>query len=262
MTEWLSVVDRAVRLVSDLADLDDPAEFAVVALPRLADLVGCDLVTYNEIGRSPPRVRYVDYPAGMLAPATRAVFTAHLHEHPLVNHYRSSGDGRPVMISDFLTHRQFHALGLYAEFFSKVPVEHQLAVVLSEPGPEVVGVAFNRVGRDFTDADRELLALLRRPLMRALQRTRERHQANTVLATAVPTQRAALTDREVQVLELVSLGRTNGAIARALGVSPRTVAKHLEHAYRKLEVTSRTAAVLGARQRPDRWPGARAEGAS
>jgi hypothetical protein len=37
-------------------------------------------------------------------------------------------------------------------------------------------------------------------------------------------------------------GRTNRAIAHALEVSPRTVAKHLEHIYRKLGVSSRAAA--------------------
>jgi DNA-binding CsgD family transcriptional regulator len=47
-------------------------------------------------------------------------------------------------------------------------------------------------------------------------------------------------------LRLAALGRTNSAIARALDVSPRTVAKHLEHIYRKLDVTSRTSAVFAA----------------
>ncbi len=54
---------------------------------------------------------------------------------------------------------------------------------------------------------------------------------------------AGLTGREIRVLELVAAGRTNQAIAHALGVSPRTVAKHLEHAYRKLDVPNRAAAV-------------------
>ena len=49
------------------------------------------------------------------------------------------------------------------------------------------------------------------------------------------------------MLELVALGRTNSCIARALDVSPRTIAKHLEHIYRKFGVTSRAAAVYRAR---------------
>jgi DNA-binding CsgD family transcriptional regulator len=57
---------------------------------------------------------------------------------------------------------------------------------------------------------------------------------------------ADLTDRELQLLELVALGNTNTAIARKLGISPRTVAHHLDSAYRKLDVTSRAAAVYRA----------------
>ena len=58
---------------------------------------------------------------------------------------------------------------------------------------------------------------------------------------------AQLTSREVEILELVAAGRTNVAIARALDLSPRTVAKHLEHVYRKLGVSNRAAAVASTR---------------
>ena len=62
----------------------------------------------------------------------------------------------------------------------------------------------------------------------------------------------ALTAREREVLLLVAEGRTNQAIGHALQVSPRTVAKHLEHAYRKLDVSCRVQAVALAlpQQRP------------
>jgi DNA-binding NarL/FixJ family response regulator len=51
-----------------------------------------------------------------------------------------------------------------------------------------------------------------------------------------------LTRRERQILELVAVGQENEAIALELGIAPATVAKHLEHAYRKLGVQNRTAA--------------------
>ncbi len=54
---------------------------------------------------------------------------------------------------------------------------------------------------------------------------------------------ALLTAREREVLVLVAEGRTNQAIGHALQVSPRTVAKHLENAYRKLDVSCRVQAV-------------------
>lgn len=60
-----------------------------------------------------------------------------------------------------------------------------------------------------------------------------------------------LTPRERQVLERVAAGDANLVIARRLRVSPRTVEKHLEHAYAKLGVTSRTAALARLREITD-----------
>jgi DNA-binding NarL/FixJ family response regulator len=42
------------------------------------------------------------------------------------------------------------------------------------------------------------------------------------------------------------MGRTNTAIARLLEISPRTVARHLDNIYRKLDVSGRAAAVYRA----------------
>lgn len=54
--------------------------------------------------------------------------------------------------------------------------------------------------------------------------------------------RFQLTEREVQVLRWVACGKTNRDIGDILGLSPRTVNKHLEHVYVKLGVETRTAA--------------------
>lgn len=52
-----------------------------------------------------------------------------------------------------------------------------------------------------------------------------------------------LTRREVQVLRGVRAGLTNVQISSRLGVSHRTVGKHLEHVYAKMGFTNRAAAV-------------------
>jgi DNA-binding CsgD family transcriptional regulator len=51
-----------------------------------------------------------------------------------------------------------------------------------------------------------------------------------------------LTARETDVLVLVARGRSNRDTAAILGVSPRTVQKHLENCFRKLGVSDRSAA--------------------
>ncbi|AMR82236.1 response regulator [Cupriavidus nantongensis] len=63
-------------------------------------------------------------------------------------------------------------------------------------------------------------------------------------SAAVPV----LTPREAEVMAWVARGKTNRDIAEILGMSPRTVNKHLEHIYEKLGVETRTAAVAAARR--------------
>jgi DNA-binding NarL/FixJ family response regulator len=56
------------------------------------------------------------------------------------------------------------------------------------------------------------------------------------------TSELGLTTREAEVLSWLSKGKTNRDIAQILGLSPRTVDKHLEQIYAKLGVENRTAA--------------------
>jgi len=51
---------------------------------------------------------------------------------------------------------------------------------------------------------------------------------------------AVLTDRERQIVRLVSLGLSNKAIGRQLSVTEGTIKLHLNHIYRKLEIHNRT----------------------
>ena len=57
-----------------------------------------------------------------------------------------------------------------------------------------------------------------------------------------------LTSRELAVLHLLVEGCTALAMAHRLGISVRTVQKHLEHVYRKLGVGDRLGAVLTAQR--------------
>jgi DNA-binding CsgD family transcriptional regulator len=257
----LHTLRQAVLLVDTLADLADPAGFPGLVLPALARLVGCDVITYNEIALDGGEVRYADYPCGIREAALGEVFASHVHEHPLVAYYQMSGDPGPVKISDFLSQRQFHRLGLYADFYRSLAVEHQMALALPAQGKQIVGIAFNRSRTDFTEQERAVLAVLHGPLASGLERARLRNLAQQALAAAAAppvmqpgaaaaAEPAELTSREAQILQLVAAGRTNTAIARTLDVSPRTIAKHLEHIYRKLGVTSRAAAVSRGVARP------------
>ena len=49
----------------------------------------------------------------------------------------------------------------------------------------------------------------------------------------------ALSQRELEIARLVARRKSNKAIAKALGISPRTVSTHLSNAFQKLEIGSR-----------------------
>jgi DNA-binding CsgD family transcriptional regulator len=66
---------------------------------------------------------------------------------------------------------------------------------------------------------------------------------SALVLTEEPAALSALTAREANVLRALAAGKSTKEIARNLWVTPATVSKHLEHIYRKLGVTSRTAAL-------------------
>ena len=66
----------------------------------------------------------------------------------------------------------------------------------------------------------------------------------------LPPDPQSLTRRERDVIERVRTGETNAQIATALGISVATVRKHLENAYRRLDVSTRTAALARTAARP------------
>ena len=61
-------------------------------------------------------------------------------------------------------------------------------------------------------------------------------------------QPGGLTEREVEVLTLVAIGRSNRDVAEELSISQKTVARHLSNIFGKLRVSTRTEAAAYAFQ--------------
>jgi DNA-binding CsgD family transcriptional regulator len=101
-------------------------------------------------------------------------------------------------------------------------------------GHGVACIAVYRHGRAFDASERALLAVARASVVTA-QRVLARRPA--------PRRWNGVTARESEVLETLAAGLTPTQAARRLQISPRTVHKHLEHAYRKLGVTHLAAAI-------------------
>jgi ATP/maltotriose-dependent transcriptional regulator MalT len=102
----------------------------------------------------------------------------------------------------------------------------------------LLGQAARTVGDEET-ARLELAAA--RAAFERLDAAPDVERVDALLAWDTPTPRG-LTAREVEVLRLVAHGRSNREIGAELFISEHTVARHLSNIFRKLEVTSRSAA--------------------
>jgi DNA-binding NarL/FixJ family response regulator len=69
------------------------------------------------------------------------------------------------------------------------------------------------------------------------------------LAGSPPPPPGGLSPRELEVLRLIARGRTNRDIATGLGISERTVDRHVSNIFTKLDVSSRAAATAFAYER-------------
>jgi len=148
-------------------------------------------------------------------------------------------------VSDFYSARQWHSTIPHTDYFRPLGMEHVLQLCL----PGRLGAAawcesgakmmfFRAPGPDFSERDRDLLALLQPHLHQAyVDAERRRHGT------------PRLTPRQQELMHLIAAGHTNAKIARQLGITEGTVRSHLEDIYKRLQVSSRAAAV--ARAFPD-----------
>jgi DNA-binding CsgD family transcriptional regulator len=105
-----------------------------------------------------------------------------------------------------------------------------------------IGVALRQLG-DVDSAELEFEAARR--MFRDLGAAPDLARVDT-LSGAAATGPQGLSAREVEVLRLVAAGKTNRAIAEDLGISERTVDRHVSNIFTKLDVSSRSAATAYA----------------
>src|SRR5215469_3078592 len=86
----LTGLRHAVQLVDGLTEVDNPEDFAGLALPGLARLIGCDSLSFTVLGAEAGHVSVTHHPDGISSPGSVAAFAAYVHEHPLANHYRAT----------------------------------------------------------------------------------------------------------------------------------------------------------------------------
>lgn len=234
--EARALLDIAGAIVYDV----QAGAFTPECLTALLELVEADWVTYCEgpIGprRSQVKAEVETRPFVGHTAELEAIFDRHFHEYTLG--CQLAPECGVVLIGDVTTERAWHRTGVYNEWCRVVHIEPQAKLSLRVPGSEFGRTLMfdlaDDVRRTFGERERTMLTLIRPSFMRPIASAEAlgaRHRA------------LGLTARELEVLDLVRNGMTNGEIAGTLVVSPTTVRSHLEHAFAKLGAHTRTEAI-------------------
>jgi DNA-binding CsgD family transcriptional regulator len=144
-------------------------QFPTRVLEAVGSLVRAEYVRFDELDL--PAGRHVGVgdsaDGNRLVDALNPVFEHFMGEHPLVERFQRTRDGRAYPISGQVSRAAFHRTGLYNEFFRHLEVEDQLVACLPTPPTEIVGLVFNRQRRGFKPRDAQIVNLLRPHLIQA-----------------------------------------------------------------------------------------------
>jgi DNA-binding CsgD family transcriptional regulator len=256
---------RAFALLNRLTECAVPgASFGRDGVRALLEVVPAEFATLSECFLASGHRRVSGLSGIALSGADIESFDRHFYSHPLVRYHgvrRGQGVRR---ISDELSMSEFRRTALYADHYRRIGIDRVIALPLLNDGRMLVSFVMNRTGPDFSERERERLELLQ-PHLAFLYRqastlaggdpgpdrtSSTRQEAEIRVDPPIAPATAGLTPRECEVLRWLACGKTDADIAALLGLSPRTVQKHLEHIYVKLGVETRTAAVMHAGMRP------------
>ncbi|WP_225821533.1 helix-turn-helix transcriptional regulator [Streptomyces naphthomycinicus] len=171
--------------------------------------------------------------------------------YPFAGHYAAGPDRTPVSALR-AAGRTWPGSPTARLLADALDADHVLGVPLPESRVPITGCLVYRAGTDFTD-DHLVMAERAQPLLAAVERQRQllAEWRRALGPAGAPDQRAAdcaLTPRETAVLLLLTDALTADAIGRRLGISVRTVHKHVENIYRKLGTRDRVTTVLRAQR--------------
>jgi DNA-binding CsgD family transcriptional regulator len=173
------------------------------------------------------------------------LFARYADQNPIASYFLRTRDGRATRFSDLMTRGELHKLDIYRHIYGPLGIDYQIAMMLPSGAERILGLVLSRRKRDFSDRERGELNLARPYLIQIYRNALVTARSPTRPPAGIPLenlQALGLTLRQSQVLGLLATGSTAAEAASALGISPRTAQKHLEHCYRTLGVENRTQA--------------------
>lgn len=247
-------LEAILSFVVDVGDLDFHRPYPAEVVGRLADLVPCASLSYQEVDCGVRRTTVMVGIHGDIEgddEEDERYWT--LGPCPITQYRTLTGDLAATRLTDVVDWRRYRELPIYRDYFAPSRIDHMVDLALpAGPGRHRSFILYRRTGDgDFSSRDRAVLEMLRPHFSRLEAEASLRRQLSEALRMRdrdrEPLPYPRLTARESEIVELVAEGKTNAQIAAQLWVAPSTVKKHLEHVYEKLGVGRRTAAATQVR---------------
>ncbi len=137
-----------------------------------------------------------------------------------------------------------------AEEWARLGLPYEAALALTQVGGAEGGEALSRAVSMFEAIEARPAALLARRMAGQLGVTGQLPKARRGPYASARGHPLGLTQREIEVLDLIAQGMTNRDIARRLARSPRTVEHHVSAVLAKLNATNRMDVMLRLRSEP------------
>lgn len=157
-----------------------------------------------------------------------------LRDVPMVAELLAAPQPGSLRISDTMTAEEWQARPLHDAIYKPMGGAFQIGTLLSVDDGLIETLAVFRADADFSDHELAFVEAFARQVRVVLARLR---------ATDARDARALLTPRQRQVLAELQTGATVRQAALSLGITEKTLENHLQAIYRRLGVSSRTAAL-------------------
>ncbi len=211
----------ALDFVGEAYDAQDRDEFRAALLPGFDRLVGCDWASYNELVGTTPVAAIVE---PELPDWAFDAWQEHAAENPLLLRYLRTRDGRAVRFSDIAPLAELRRTPLFAEFYSRLGIDRQIAFVLPSTPELTIAVALCRGRRDFDERDRTLLELTRPHLIQAYRAAELREN----LVATIAGLRSGVEAEDGAMIVLADDATVRFASPRARELSERLLGARLE----------------------------------
>lgn len=223
---------------------------------ELTGFIPCDNLNFSvhrfRADMSAVTVRGYKIPA--YTPEQIDYYRAHALENPAAKRFLETRRGDAVRMSDLVPTDQWVNGPFWRATLADLGFRYSMNAIWTLNNNSAFVFNLNRLDHDFSLRDRHCLNLIypfigvhyqrlvrRSPPIRKRQGNRPAPHPALPPYELHPPRPDTLTPRELEVMEWVGGGKTNAEIAIILGISLRTVQKHVENILRKLDLENRYA---------------------